>query len=271
MAKLKRSERIAALVKLLVDRPGQLLSLGQFAERFSTAKSTISDDLALIKSVLEAEDLGTIRTFPGVAGGATYEPRVSEAAARRTAEELVARLSEPHRILPGGFLYMTDLLFAPEWVERLGALFATRFRPEAPDLVATVETKGIPLALMTARALGRPLVLLRRDSRVTEGPSVSINYVSGSSQRIATMSVPRRAVPQGARVLLIDDFMKGGGTARGMMDLMREVGARVVGLGVLIATAEPAQKLVDDYFAVAVLEGVDTVRRVVRMRPSLGR
>ncbi|ADU50216.1 purine operon repressor, PurR [Thermaerobacter marianensis DSM 12885] len=271
MAKLKRSERIAALVKLLADRPGHLWSLSQFAERFATAKSTISDDLALIKAVLDQEGLGTIRTYPGVAGGVSYEPRMTEAAAWQLAEELAAQLRDPQRILPGGFLYMTDLLFTPFWVERLGALFATRFRAEEPDLVATVETKGIPLALMTARALGRPLVLLRRDSRVTEGPSVSITYVSGSSQRIANMSVPRRAVPQGARVLLVDDFMKGGGTARGMMDLMREVGARVVGLGVVIATAEPARKLVEDYFAVAVLEGVDTVRRQVRIRPSLGR
>lgn len=270
MGRLKRSERIAALVKLLLDRPGRLWSLSQFADRFATAKSTISDDLALVRAVFEAEDIGTIRTSPGAAGGACYEPRVSPAAALQTAEELAQLLRDPDRILPGGFLYMTDLLFDPEWAERLGVLFATHFREGAPDLVATVETKGIAVALMTARSLGRPLVVLRRDSRVTEGPSVSITYVSGSSQRIATMSVPRRAVPAGARVLLIDDFMKGGGTARGMMDLMGEVGAQVTGLGVVIATAEPARKLIDDFFAVVVLEGVDTGARQVRVRPQLG-
>ena len=120
MAKLRRSERIAALVKLLADRPGHLWSLGQFAERFAAAKSTISDDLALIKAVLDQEGLGTIRTYPGVAGGVTYEPRVSEEAARQLAEELAAALRDPQRVLPGGFLYMTDIVFSPSWTGRIG-------------------------------------------------------------------------------------------------------------------------------------------------------
>ena len=71
-----------------------------------------------------------------------------------------------------------------------------------------METKGIPVALMTANALGVPLVIARRSSKVYEGSAVNINYVSGSSGHIETMSLSRRAVQEGQRALIIDDFIK---------------------------------------------------------------
>ena len=84
------------------------------------------------------------------------------------------------------------------------------------------------------------------------------------------MSVPRRAIPSGAKVLVIDDFMKAGGTARGMHDLAAEVGAQVVGTGVLVATAVPEQKLVEDYRALLILHQVDEHNRTIDIRPALG-
>ena len=46
------------------------------------------------------------------------------------------------------------------------------------------------------------------------------------------MSLPKRSVKEGQRALIIDDFMKGGGTARGLIDMMREFSVNVVGIGV---------------------------------------
>ena len=47
------------------------------------------------------------------------------------------------------------------------------------DYIVTVETKGIPLAYEVAKNLGIELVIIRRDNKITEGPTVTINYVSG--------------------------------------------------------------------------------------------
>ncbi|HEX6989218.1 MAG TPA: phosphoribosyltransferase family protein, partial [Bacillota bacterium] len=124
------------------------------------------------------------------------------------------------------------------------------------------------LAMMTARSLNLPLVICRRDSRVTEGTAVSITYVSGSSRQIGTMSLARRAMPPGSRVLLIDDFLKGGGTARGLADLMAEFGAEPVAMGVLVATREPRRKLVDEFVPLVWLEAADEANRVVRVVPN---
>ena len=81
------------------------------------------------------------------------------------------------------------------------------------------------------------------------------------------MSLPRRALAAGSKVLVIDDFMKAGGTARGMIDLANEVGAKVVGTGVLIATNEPEKKLVDEYLALLILHDVDPHTKKIDIRP----
>lgn len=265
-ARWRRSQRLAAVMQRLVESPSTRFSLGDLAAGLGAAKSSLSEDLALAREVFAGLDLGRIETLPGVSGGVRYVPARSRSRLSARLGELAALLSEPDRVLPGGFVYMTDLLFAPPWAQVVGEAFATAFSAGRPEYVATVETKGIPIGLFTARALGKPLVLLRRDSRVTEGPSVSISYLSGSAQRIQTMSAPRRALEPGARVLVVDDFMKGGGTARGMIDLLAEFAAQVVGLGVFVATAEPARKRVEDYLALLVLEGVDEIARRTRLR-----
>lgn len=265
--KVRRIERVVALTKLLVDMPSRLFPLSYFSERFGTAKSTLSEDMVTIKQALQQFGLGTLETVAGAAGGVRFLPRREGEREQAVLQELALRLKEPERIIAGGFLYMTDLLFQPALMAQIGEVFMTKLAHLRPDYIMTVETKGIPLAFMTARAFDLPLVIVRQGSKVTEGPSVSINYVSGSTRRIQTMSLPKRALPVGARVLLIDDFMKAGGTAKGMADLAMEVGAEVVGTGVLIATAEPQRKLVEGYTSLLMLHEVDEWSKKIDIRP----
>ena len=131
-----------------------------------------------------------------------------------------------------------------------------------------METKGIPVALMAAKALDVPLVIVRRDSKVYEGPAVNINYLSGSAGRAETMSLSRRAVKEGQRALIVDDFMRAGGTARGMVDMMREFAVTVVGISVVMATKEPAKKRVDGVKSLLLMEDVDDAQERAIIHPS---
>lgn len=268
MEKTRRSERVIALTKYLLDRPAQLVPLTTFTDLFNTAKSSISEDLGIIRDAFRQFGMGRIETQTGAAGGVMYFPEMSDEDSRVLADDLCTRINQPERILPGGFLYLTDLVGAPDLMYRVGLFFATRFADVRPDYVATVETKGIPLGLMTARLLNIPLVIVRSDNRVSEGTSVSISYVSGSQRRLGSMSLPKRALPAGARVLFVDDFMRGGGTARGILDLLSEFDATCVGMGFLVATSDPADKLVKDYLSLLVLEEADDLKRTLRIAPG---
>ena len=78
-------------------------------------------------------------------------------------------------------------------------MFAALYSIRNIDAVMTVATKGIPLAYATAKYLNVPVVIVRRDPEITEGSMVSINYVSGSTKRIQTMTLARRSLKKDHR------------------------------------------------------------------------
>ena len=166
-------------------------------------------------------------------------------------------------------IYMNDLILNPQIVSRLGEIIMQRSIELKPEYVMTVETKGIPLALSTAKAFNIPMVMARKEARITEGPAVSISYLSGSTKKIQSMSLPKKALPQGARVLIVDDFMRAGGTVSGLCELAEEVGAEVVGVYLFIAAKEPAEKLVKEYASLLTLRGVDENDKTIDIVPEV--
>ncbi|MBQ7488614.1 MAG: pur operon repressor [Clostridia bacterium] len=268
MDRIRRTERLAVMTKILMDSPNRILTLGSFCEKFGSAKSSLSEDIDILRTIFAQYDLGTLETVTGAAGGVRYRPMITGEAAYNSVSEVARLLSQPGRILPGGFIYMADILAMPDVVEKMGNIIASQYYRQEPDFVLTMETKGIPIALMTAKALGIPTVIVRRDSKVYEGPAVNINYISGTGNRIETMSLSRRAVKEGQRTLIVDDFMRAGGTPRGMVDMMKEFSVSVAGICVLMSTAEPAKKRIDGVKSLLMLESIDDSTGSANIRPS---
>lgn len=247
--KMKRNERIGAIVKVLCDRPNRVFTLSYFTEMFNSAKSTVSEDLVVVKKLMDDLSLGKVETIAGAAGGVKYVPCMSQKRKMQILNEICNNIKDNKRIIPGGFLYIADILYDPTFIKDIGEIFAEMFSYCGVDYVLTVETKGIPLAMMTANGLNVPLVVARNENRVTEGSTISINYVSGSSGKVQTMYVSKKAIPAGSKVLIIDDFMRAGGTIKGMVDLVNELGSTVEGIGVLMETLEPDFKMIEGYTA----------------------
>ncbi|MCX8129842.1 MAG: pur operon repressor [Clostridia bacterium] len=268
MDKLQRNERIAALVKILTDSPGKIFTLGHFTEMFGSAKSTISEDIDIVSNILARLDLGTIETIPGASGGVRLVPSLNRSKIQGILKNLCEELAKKERILPGGYIYMLDVIYNPETISEIGAIFAGQFFSKGIDYVVTVETKGIPLAFITAKYLNVPLVIVRHYNEATDGASVNINYVSGSSKKIQTMVLSLKAIKKNSKLLFIDDFMKGGGTAKGIVELAKEFECEVAGIGVLIETAEPQKKLVENYFSLLTLNEVNEENSIIDISPN---
>ncbi|SEI12510.1 purine operon repressor, PurR [Halobacillus karajensis] len=266
---MKRSERLVAMTHYILDRPRNLISLPFFSEKFDAAKSSISEDLGIINKMFQHEGIGYLETISGAAGGVKYIPAFSLEGSSRFVEELCEKLEDPARLLPGGYLFMSDLLGDPETTRNIGKLFASAFRNKDIDVVMTVATKGIPLAYAVASFLNVPVVIARRDPKISEGSTVSINYVSGSTRKIQTMVLTKRSLSQGSRVCIIDDFMKAGGTINGMRNLLMEFDAELAGIGVLAeAEDEEEDRVVDDYLSVVQIVNADERRGSIEVRPG---
>jgi purine operon repressor len=263
--KFRRSERLIDMTNYLLEHPRQLVSLTFFAERYGSAKSSISEDLAIIKETFEQRGIGTLQTVPGAAGGVKYSVKVSDEEARPFISGLCEVIASPERLLPGGYLYMTDILGDPAIVQKAGRVFASAFADADIDVVMTVATKGIPLAYAVGAYLNVPVVIVRRDSRVTEGSTVSINYVSGSAKRIQTMVLSKRSLEEGSKVLIVDDFMKAGGTVNGMISMLEEFKAHVAGIAVLVEAEKAEERLVDEYLSLVQLADVDVKEKKINV------
>jgi purine operon repressor len=266
--KITRSERIAMILLMLAQKPNKLHTLTEFAERFGCAKSTLSEDMSALKKVLSQHGLGRIETVPGAAGGVKYLMGSTPEQNIAYIQSICDLLHNPSRILPGGFLYTVDIFSDPTYIRRLGEIIAAQYYGAEPDVVVTVESKGVPIGLMTAQALGKNLVIARRDSKVTEGSVVTLNYLSTSSKRLQTMSLARRAVREGQKALIVDDFVKGGGTVGAICNMMKEFAVTVVGVCSLVASAQAPQRRIRDFRTLMVLDGIDEEAEKISIRPA---
>ena len=231
--KLKRSERLIDMTQRLLDNPHTLISLTSFTDLYQSAKSSISEDIAIIKRTFEIQGIGVVNTLPGAAGGVIFTPKIKKEQALEAAQKICDQMNDSTRLLPGGYIYLSDLLGKPDVLHHLGKMIASAYEDKKVDVIMTVATKGVPIAQTVANYLNVPFVIVRRDSKITEGATVSINYVSGSSSRVEKMELSKRTLPSGSNVLIVDDFLKAGGTINGMRSLIQEFDSQAVGAVVL--------------------------------------
>lgn len=266
---MKRSHRLVALTNYFLTHPHKLVQLSYFSNKYTSSKSSLSEDLNIIDDMFRQEGIGFLKRLPGAMGGIKYIPTYAKEHTEKFIHELCDLLKDPQRILPGGYLYMSDLLGNPRVMRKIGHIFATAFSPLDIDVVMTVATKGISLAHAVAYHLNVPVVIVQRDPKVTEGSSVSINYVSGSSRRIQTMVLPKRSLEEGSNVCIVDDFMEAGGTINGMISLLAEFQATVKAIGVLAeADDEEDERVIEDYLSLVKILSVNVEKNKIKTAPG---
>lgn len=255
--KLKRSERIVVMTEYLLNNPNKLIPLTYFVTKFNQAKSSISEDIHIIKTGFKEENIGEVKTLAGVSGGVIFTPTLVEEDARKILAEFIEKISEGDRLLAGGYIFMSDIVGNPSLMNKLGRVIATVYKNKEIDAVVTVATKGIPVAYAIASILNKPVITIRRDNKVTEGTTVAINYVSGSTKKIETMILSKRSLNNHSKVLLVDDFMRGGGVLTGMESLMNEFDVEVIGKVILTQCYDSPREHENDYLYLSKIENID--------------
>lgn len=99
---MKRSERLVDFTNYLLNHQRQLTTLSFFSERYGAAKSSISEDLVIIKRIFDETEVGNVETFAGVSGGVIFTPAISDDNSRVIATEIADLMTESNRILPEG-------------------------------------------------------------------------------------------------------------------------------------------------------------------------
>ena len=252
MMRGQRTERLVRLAAKFMLCPSRLVSLTDLANKFNVSKTVISDDVEVINSAMNAEGFGQMQVDRGRSGGAKFVPLCTPEYRTDQLACIAEKLSDTERCLPGGLIYYSDLIFNPETALSLGFCMASLFTNTAPDVVMTSEVKGIPIAMFAAYALGVPLAVCRFRNRPSDGAAVGVHYPTANGD-VKTMYIGTRQMKRGSRVLIVDDFMRGGSTASGMLLMAKQFEAEVSGIGVFIAYDEPKEKAVPNYHSLLTL------------------
>lgn len=252
--KVKRNHRILYISNYLTERPNKLVSLSYFVEYFGSAKSSISEDIDFIREVFAVNKIGQISTVAGVAGGVIFYPQVAQAETDQLLLEIEEKLQTGKRIMPGNYIYLADILQEAEMLNLIARHIAFFYQGEEIDAVMTIETKGIGLTVAVARYLNVPHVIVRRDSAEAEGSTISINYISGSHQTVKKMELTKSSLKPGSKVLIIDDFLRNGGTVSGLISLLDEFDCQPAGVCVFAENTHKERVPIENYVSFLKIE-----------------
>lgn len=131
------------------------------------------------------------------------------------------------------FKDITPLLAAPEAFR--GAVDGIVAAHPEFDIVAGVEARGFLLAAAIGYAASAGVVPVRKAGKLP-GPTISTSYSLEYGDD--AIEVHADAVAEGQRVLVVDDVLATGGTLAGTLELMRQLGADVVGVSVILELTE---------------------------------
>ena len=122
-----------------------------------------------------------------------------------------------------------------ELVEACAQEFVRRFEGTPITRVLTIETSGIILAGAVARLLKVPMVIARKTRSMNlDGDSYVAEFLSFNHKNIKTVVVSRKFLGKDDRVLIIDDIMANGCAMQGLISIVEDAEAEVVGCGVAI-------------------------------------
>lgn len=125
------------------------------------------------------------------------------------------------------FYDITTLLKDPDGLRRTVDALAEEFAGERVDAVIGVEARGFIFAPALAYHLGTGFVPVRKPRKLpAECKSISYDLEYGQD----TLEIHRDAIGDGHRVIIADDLLATGGTAKAVCNLVEGLGGTVVGL-----------------------------------------
>ena len=125
-----------------------------------------------------------------------------------------------------------------ELFSEMGKEWGRLFEGEKVDKILTIEASGIGIACLAAREFGVPVLFAKKtQTKNIAGDVYTAKVESFTHGRVYDVIVSKQFLHSGERVLLIDDFLANGAALQGLIKLVQDAGATVVGAGIAVEKA----------------------------------
>ncbi len=136
----------------------------------------------------------------------------------------------------------------PALMEAVGEDIAAHFADRGITKVVTVESSGISPAIMAAKSLKVPMVILKKEpSKILHADLIQTMVTSYTKEMSYELTLAHRFIQPEDHVLIVDDFLSNGETATAAIRLLRHCHATIAGVAVLIEkTFQPGREKLED-------------------------
>lgn len=150
---------------------------------------------------------------------------------------LKERILRDGKCLEGGILKVDSFInhqMDPMLMKAMADEFIKRFADCKIDKILTIEASGIAPAVMVGYLLNLPIVFAKKKSPSTMGSCFKSKVFSFTKSCDYDICISRDYLNKGERILFIDDFLANGNAAKGIIEMVEQAEAEIVGMGFLI-------------------------------------
>jgi xanthine phosphoribosyltransferase len=123
----------------------------------------------------------------------------------------------------------------PQLILAIGQAFAQRFQNAGVTKILTIEASGIAIALMAGLEMSVPVLFAKKSRSNTQSGEVYTAAVASFTRgETVTITAGRRYLGATDRILILDDFLAMGEATSGLISLVEQAGAHLVGVGIVI-------------------------------------
>ena len=182
------------------------------------------------------------------------------------------RILKDGKCYPGGILKVDQFLnhqMDPNLMKQCAVEFIKRYAGTEINKILTIEASGIAPAIMMGFLLDLPVVFAKKKKPSTMDHLLSTTIFSFTKQREYQVVISKDYLTPKDKVLFIDDFLAFGNAANGIIDLCRQAGCDLVGMGFIIEKAfqhggDFLRQNGIRYEALATVESLDDCKIVLR-------
>ena len=176
---------------------------------------------------------------------------------------LEERILKDGNVLGGNILKVDSFLTHQvdyKLMKEMAKVLADKYRSQGVTKVVTIEASGIAPAAYVAECLDVPMIFAKKHKNITMTEGIlTAEVYSFTKQVTSTVSIASKFLSAEDKVLIVDDFLANGQAAKGLIDIIKQAGAQVVGVGIVIEKSfqDGRQLLIDSGVEVTSLARIE--------------
>lgn len=159
----------------------------------------------------------------------------------------------------------------PNLLNEMANEWYLRYKDKGITKIVTIEASGIALGILTGLKLNVPVVFAKKSNGSNMGECYQTLIHSYTKNKDYTVSIEKQFLNKDDLILIIDDFLANGNATLGLIDLINQANAKVIGIGIAIEKGfqhggDILRNKGYDVYSLAIIDEMDPITKNIIFR-----